>query len=241
MLISGLNKTTLLDYPGRVAATVFTGGCNFRCPFCHNAGLVLSPMTQETYSESSVLSFLNKRKTILSGVCITGGEPTIQQDLPDFIEKIRQLGLCVKLDTNGSHPALLRDLIEKKLIDYVAVDIKNSSDRYEETIGCHMTDREAVCETVELLKESSVEYEFRTTVVRELHTMENLQKICEWIVGSPRYFLQQFEDSGELIGTRMNKEYTFHGYTAQEMKAMAEQLNENSPMKGNVYLRGVEG
>ena len=135
MLISGLNKTTLLDYPGRVAATVFTGGCNFRCPFCHNGGLVLSPLTQEHYTEEDILGFLKKRKHILSGVCITGGEPTIQQDLPDFIRKIKELGLAVKLDTNGSHPHMLEELIGKKQIDYVAMDIKNAPGKYQETTG----------------------------------------------------------------------------------------------------------
>ena len=172
MLISGLNKTTLLDYPGRVAATVFTGGCNFRCPFCHNGGLVLSPLTQEHYTEEDILGFLKKRKHILSGVCITGGEPTIQQDLPDFIRKIKELGLAVKLDTNGSHPHMLEELIGKKQIDYVAMDIKNVPGKYQETTGlaeegayAEASDNafpvKAVQQSVELLKNSGIPAQWR--------------------------------------------------------------------------------
>lgn len=255
MLISGLNKTTLLDYPGRVAATVFTGGCNFRCPFCHNGGLVLSPLTQEHYTEEDILGFLKKRKHILSGVCITGGEPTIQQDLPDFIRKIKELGLAVKLDTNGSHPHMLEELIGKEQIDYVAMDIKNAPGKYQETTGlaeegayAEASDNafpvKAVQQSVELLKNSGIPYEFRTTVVKEFHTQQELQEICIWIAGSPAYYLQQFEDSGQLIAEMegsVDKGMIFHAYEEAEIKRIAEHLNHIPGMEGKVHLRGMNG
>lgn len=255
MLISGLNKTTLLDYPGRVAATVFTGGCNFRCPFCHNGGLVLSPLTQEHYTEEDILDFLKKRKNILSGVCITGGEPTIQQDLPDFIQQIKELGLAVKLDTNGSHPHMLEELIGKKQIDYVAMDIKNTPGKYQATTGLpgertiaeasgNTFPVKAVQQSVELLKNANIPYEFRTTVVKEFHTLEDLQEICAWIAGSPAYYLQQFEDSGQLIAEMdgsVEKGMIFHAYEEAEIKKIAESLNRIPGMEGKVHLRGLSG
>ena len=255
MLISGLNKTTLLDYPGRVAATVFTGGCNFRCPFCHNGGLVLSPLTQEHYTEEDILAFLKKRKNILSGVCITGGEPTIQQDLPDFIQQIKELGLAVKLDTNGSHPHMLEELIAQKQIDYVAMDIKNAPGKYQKTTGLTGEGAageepgksfpvKAVQQSVELLKNSGIPYEFRTTVVKEFHTLQDLQEICVWIAGSPAYYLQQFEDSGQLIAemdASVEKGMFFHAYEETEIKSIAECLNKIPGMEGKVHLRGLSG
>ncbi len=255
MLISGLNKTTLLDYPGRVAATVFTGGCNFRCPFCHNGGLVLSPLTQEHYTEEDILRFLKKRKNILSGVCITGGEPTIQEDLPDFIRKIRELDLAVKLDTNGSHPHMLEELITKKQIDYVAMDIKNAPGKYQVTTGhtgkgtiteaCgNAFPVKAVRQSVELLKNSGVPYEFRTTIVKEFHTLQDLREICMWIAGCPAYYLQQFEDSGQLIAEMdeaVEKGMIFHAYEEAEMKRIAESLNQIPEMEGKIHLRGLSG
>ena len=255
MSISGLNKTTLLDYPGRVAATVFTGGCNFRCPFCHNGGLVLSPLTQEHYTEEDILGFLKKRKHILSGVCITGGEPTIQQDLPDFIYKIKELGLAVKLDTNGSHPHMLEELIGKKQIDYVAMDIKNAPGKYQETTGLAVEEAyaeasdmafpvKAVQQSVELLKNCTIPYEFRTTVVKEFHTQQELKEICVWIAGCSAYYLQQFEDSGQLIAEMegsVEKHMIFHAYEEAEIKRIAEHLNHIPGMEGKVHLRGMNG
>ena len=249
MLISGLNKTTLLDYPGRVAATVFTGGCNFRCPFCHNGGLVLSPLTQEHYTEEDILGFLKKRKHILSGVCITGG------DLPDFIRKIKELGLAVKLDTNGSHPHMLEELIGKKQIDYVAMDIKNVPGKYQETTGlaeegayAEASDMafpvKAVQQSVELLKNCTIPYEFRTTVVKEFHTQQELKEICVWIAGCSAYYLQQFEDSGQLIAEMegsVEKHMIFHAYEEAEIKRIAEHLNHIPGMEGKVHLRGMNG
>lgn len=241
MLICGLNKTTLLDYPGRVAATVFTGGCNFRCPFCHNAGLVLSPLTQEHYTEEDILSFLRKRRNILSGVCITGGEPTIQQDLPDFIQKIKELGIAVKLDTNGSHPQMLEQLIHERQIDYVAMDIKNSPAKYQDTAGFPV---EQVLSSADLLMQSDIPYEFRTTVVKEFHTLQDLEEIAGWIRGCPGYYLQQFEDSGQLIAEMdgsVDRIGSFHAYEEAELKEMANSLNQIPGMEGKVHLRGLSG
>lgn len=238
MLIGGLNKTTLLDYPGRVAATVFTGGCNFRCPFCHNAGLVFRPLEQVIYTEEEILSFLKRRCGVLTGVCITGGEPTIQQDLPEFLQKIKELDLQIKLDTNGSHPRMLEELLQEGLLDYVAMDIKNAPKKYAETIGC-LADGEQILSSVQasmrLLEASGIPYEFRTTVVQELHSREDLCEIGHWITGCPEYYLQKFVDSGELVDQTCG----YHSYTDSEMKEFVEILENIEGMKGRVHLRGV--
>ena len=200
MLIAGLNKTTLLDYPGRVAATIFTGGCNFRCPFCHNGDLVLKPSSLEMISEEEVLSFLQKRKNVLKGVCITGGEPTLQADLPDFICKIKEIGYQVKLDTNGYAPEVLKTLLNDELLDYVAMDIKNAPEAYAETAGLRV-DMERIRESVDFLLSGAVPYEFRTTVVLPYHTDERMEAIGKWIAGTEKYFLQQYKDENvDLLG-----------------------------------------
>ena len=169
MKICGLQKTTLLDFPGHVAATVFTGGCNFRCPFCHNSELLPGTVEAE-YETGEVLDFLRKRKGILEGVCITGGEPTLQPDLEDFIRSVRELGLLVKLDTNGYKPDLLRDFCRKGLVDFVAMDIKAGRSHYAAAAGVDGMRLERIDESIRFLLEGSVPYEFRTTVVRGLHT-----------------------------------------------------------------------
>lgn len=242
MLICGLNKTTLLDYPGRVAATIFMGGCNFRCPFCHNRGLVLEPSFQEAYSEEEVLSFLKKRKNVLKGVCITGGEPILQPGLADFMEKIKKLGYQVKLDTNGYRAGELEELLKTGLVDYVAMDIKNCPEKYAVTagFGCEGGIQEPFCleqieRSVELLEQSGTDYEFRTTVVKELHTREDILKIAEWIQDCPRYFLQQFRESDEMLGEGC------HGYASEEMRELSYVAQLIPKMKGKVFLRGIEG
>lgn len=237
MLIAGLNKTTLLDYPGRVAATVFAGGCNFRCPFCHNAGLVLTPSSAETYSEEDVFSFLSKRKNVLQGVCITGGEPTLQADLPEFIAKIKKLGYAVKLDTNGYKPEVLRDLLAAGLLDYVAMDIKNCLSKYEFTTGVE-SDVEKIKASVELLKSSGIDYEFRTTVVKEFHSREDLLQIGQWIKGCPKYYLQQFVESDNIIGMQGQRE--FHAYEKEEMELFAAHVQTVVGDKCRVQLRGID-
>ena len=193
MKLHGLQKMTLLDFPGHVACTVFLGGCDFRCPFCHNFELVdgTAPAVME---DREFFSFLEKRHGLLDGVAITGGEPCLHPDLPAFIRKIREMGFGVKLDTNGAHPALLRELLREGLVDYVAMDIKNSPSRYAETVGLESLDLTPVRESVRILMEGTADYEFRTTVVDELHGEDDFRAIGEWIRGAKRYFLQPFTD-----------------------------------------------
>ena len=200
MDIAGLQKMTLLDYPGKIACTVFLPGCNFRCPFCHNASLVLPERLGPTMTADDLLTFLQGRKGKLDGVCITGGEPTLHQDLPDLIGVIRAMGFAVKLDTNGSRPAVLQKLLAQRLVDYVAMDIKNSPEKYASTCG-GADFLPQVQESVRLLKESGVAHEFRTTVLHPFHTPEDLRQIGQWLAGTGHYFIQQFVDSGDLIGT----------------------------------------
>ena len=190
---------TLLDFPGKVACTVFTGGCNFRCPFCHNALLVTKLPEKPDYTEDEILSFLEKRVGLLDGVAITGGEPLLNPDIGDFIRKIRDMGYAVKLDTNGSFPERLKAIVGEGLVDYVAMDIKNRREKYAETVGLKNLDLSKIEESVEFLKSGAVDYEFRTTVVKQFHTVEDIRAAAEWISGVKRYFLQNFVDSGELI------------------------------------------
>lgn len=199
MRIDGLQKMTLLDFPGKVACTVFTGGCNFRCPFCHNALLVTKLPEKPDYTEDEILSFLKKRVGLLDGVAITGGEPLLNPDIGDFIRKIRDMGYAVKLDTNGSFPERLKAIVSEGLVDYVAMDIKNRREKYADTIGLKSLDLSKIEESVEFLKSGAVDYEFRTTVVKQFHTVEDIRAAAEWISGAKRYFLQNFVDSGELI------------------------------------------
>lgn len=203
MIIHGLNKTTLLDFPEHLAATVFTGCCNFRCPFCHNASLVLKPNEQPIMPEEEFFSFLDKRKRILEGVCITGGEPTLMPDLESFIRKIKEYGLLVKLDTNGYRPEVLKDLVNKGIIDYVAMDIKSSPDNYNAACGT-VIDISRINESVEFLKTNIVPYEFRTTIVKELHSKEDILKIGQWLSGCSKYFLQSYKDSSDIILNGLN-------------------------------------
>ena len=197
--IHGLNKTTLLDYPGRIAATIFLGSCNFRCPFCQNSSLVLHPADEPVIPEEEILSFLKKRRGILDGVCISGGEPTLASDLEDFICEIHALGYPVKLDTNGSNVNRLKYLADRKLIDYVAMDIKNVPEKYGMTIGIKEYNPENVIQSVEYLISGAVPYEFRTTVVREFHKRDDFEEIGRWLRGAEKYYLQCFVDSGDVI------------------------------------------
>ena len=231
MKIYGLNKTTLLDYPEHVAATIFTGGCNFCCPFCHNGDLVLRPQEYAEMPEEEVLAFLKKRKGILSGVCITGGEPTLQADLPEFIRKIKNMGYLVKLDTNGYRPMVLRALMEEGLLDYVAMDIKNAKGKYNLTAGKEALDTGLIEESIELLKKGTIPYEFRTTVVRQLHTKEDFLAIGEWLKGAEKYFLQSYRDNENVI------QGGFSSYSREELEEFAGILRN---FVKKVNLRGVE-
>jgi len=204
MHICGLQKLAMVDYPGKLAATVFTGGCNLRCPFCHNALLVTRLNESPVITEEEVLDFLASRKGFLDGVVLSGGEPLMQPGAADFLAKVRELGYATKLDTNGCYPEVLADILDRGLVDYVAMDIKNSREKYAQTVGIPDFDIAPVEKSVQLLKESGVDHEFRTTVVRELHTTEDIHSIGQWISGAPRYYLQQFVDSGNLIAAGLH-------------------------------------
>lgn len=197
MKIKGLNKLTLLDFPGRMACVVFLPSCNFRCPFCHNASLVTAPSTQPDISEEEFFAFLEKRKGILEGVCITGGEPTLYPDLGAFIDRIKSLGFLVKLDTNGYNPDELSNLLSK--VDYVAMDIKNSPSKYAETVGVKNFDFDKIKRSVEILESSGVEHEFRMTVAPELQEESDFYAVQEWLKGVKKFYLQAYRDSGDVI------------------------------------------
>lgn len=232
MQIHGFNKTTLLDYPGHLAATLFTGACNFRCPFCQNASLVLYPDSQPLIPEEDILAYLDKRRGILEGVCITGGEPSLQPDLPDFIRRVREKGLLVKLDTNGGSPGMLKTLLDEGLISYVAMDIKSSPEHYPDAAGVPELHFDSVAESVRLIMESGVPYEFRTTAVKELISEEDFRSIGKWLDGAARYYLQSFRDSGDLVGNM-----TLTGYSKDELLYLTELLR---PHFGEVGVRGVD-
>ncbi len=255
--ICGLQKTTLLDYPGHVAATVFLGGCNFRCPFCQN-GEILGNDAEPQYTSEDVLSFLKKRCRILEGVCITGGEPTLQPEaLIWFLQEIRGLGLRIKLDTNGARPSVVRHLAEQNLLDYVAMDIKAGPDHYPVVCGLKSDDitaasvhvpaaandaasaadrplpaMDGVRETVQWLKDSGIDYEFRTTAVKGLHTQEDFAQIGPWIAGCPRYFIQNYAASERVL-----KPDGLQPFSKEELLSFAEMVN---PYVRQVCLRGID-
>lgn len=231
MEIHGIQKLTLLDYPEKVACTIFTAGCNFRCPFCHNASLVTHPDPENRIPEEEVLAFLKKRRGILDGVCVTGGEPLLQRDIEEFLVKVKEMGYQIKLDTNGSNVRRLRRLSEKKLVDYVAMDIKNAPDKYGKTIGIPDYDLENILQSADFLLHGDLEYEFRTTVVRQFHTRDDFAAIGRWIKGAERYYLQEFVDSGDLIGKGIS------GYSRSIMEQALAIVRRNIP---NARLRGVE-
>lgn len=230
MLINGFQKLTILDYPGKVACIVFTPGCNFRCPFCHNASLV-THIDKDTYLDvDEVLSYLKKRQGLLDGVVITGGEPLLQDGIEEFIAAIKALGYCVKLDTNGSFPEKLISIVEKGLVDYVAMDIKNSKEKYAETIGVEDFDITPIEKSVEFLLQNKVDFEFRTTIVDGFHTSDDIQDIVVWIKGAHKYFLQNFVDSGDLIKPDLKP------VSALLLKEMQKKASEIIP---NVEIRGI--
>lgn len=231
MVICGLNKTTLLDYPEHVAATVFTGGCNFRCPYCHNSTLVLCPGGQPVISEEEVILFLKKRRGVLEGVCITGGEPTLQEGLEEFIFRVRETGCLVKLDTNGYRPEVLEGLFKKKLLDYVAMDVKSSRQSYEKAAGVRGIDLSLLEESVDIIKNSGISHEFRTTVVKGIHKEEDIEAIGEWLQGSLQYVLQSYRENENVI------EPGFAAFESGELKTFAAIARKYID---NVRLRGVE-
>lgn len=230
MQFYGFQKMTLLDYPGRVACTLFTGGCNMRCPFCHNALLVTElDESSERYEEAEVLAYLTRRQGLLDGVCVTGGEPTLQPGLENFLREVKRLGYAVKLDTNGTRPAVLSSLVEAGLVDYVAMDVKNSPDRYAATAGVSEEEVAGVFESMDYLLGGVVDYEFRTTVVRELHTPEDIAAITRRIKGARRYYLQCFKDSGDLI---CNGWSAHTPATMEEMRRIAAEQGIPTELRG---------
>ena len=199
MILGGLQKLTLLDFPGTVACTVFTVGCNLRCPFCHNPALVFNPPDDYRISEEEFFAFLKKRQGILDGVAITGGEPLLHSDIGEFIAKIKSMGYKVKLDTNGTFPDRLEKILAEGNVDYVAMDLKNTFEKYAETVGIKDFDVELIKRSIRVIQESGVAHEFRTTVVSPLHTADDFGKIAGQVEGSEKYFLQGFVDSGNLL------------------------------------------
>lgn len=236
MDIAGLQKMTLLDFPGRVACTVFLQGCNFRCPFCHNSDL-LPIKGEKLMSDGELLSFLSKRKGLLDGVCITGGEPTLQKDLPALLRSIKELGYGVKLDTNGARPDVLKAVVDAGFVDYVAMDIKNSPQRYQETAGIGPGLQSRVEESIRYLLSGKVEYEFRTTVVAELHDGQSIQNMGQWVVQlgggtkAKRWFLQAYTHRDSVLSDGL------HAPNTQQIQQYAEILASFTHL---VSLRGVE-
>jgi pyruvate formate lyase activating enzyme len=228
MILKGLQKLTLLDFPGKIGATVFTGGCNLRCPFCHNASLVIPEKFGETLPEEELFSFLKKRRGMLEGVTVSGGEPTLYPDLVEFITRIRELGYLVKLDTNGTNPKMLSHLIEGGLLDYVAMDIKSSRGGYPCAVGIESFGLDKIEKSIEILRKSKVNFEFRTTIVKELHTKEDVEEIGKWLSGDEKFFLQTFRDSGDLIGSG------YSAYSEEEMQSLLEIIKNYLP---NAELR----
>lgn len=233
--IKGFQTLTLLDYPGRIAATIFTEGCNFSCPFCHNASLVRQEAWDEYISQAAILSHLEKRKGKLSGLCISGGEPLLHKELPDFIRKVKALGYAVKLDTNGAFPDALDALLEENLLDYVAMDIKNCQEKYALTSGFKDVQAfapvmEQVEKSIGRLRAGQVPFEFRTTIVKEFHAVEDVLRMGQWLAGDEAFFLQAFVDSGDVIAPGLT------ACTQGEMDLMCAALKRFIPC---ACLRGV--
>lgn len=229
MKIQGFAKMTLLDYPGKVACTIFTSGCNFRCPFCHNASLV-NVDSPEFINADEILNFLQKRKNLLDGVCISGGEPLLQPDIKDFIKEIKNLEFSVKLDTNGSNPYMLKELVEEKLVDFVAMDIKNAMYKYSVSMGIDNYDTSSIEESIDYIMSCGIDYEFRTTVVAEHHTVEDIAAAAKRIKGAKGYFLQNFVDSGDLLQD---------GLHAADIQTLNKMLNAAKEFVPVAQLRGV--
>ncbi len=232
MIIKGFQKLTLLDFPGRVAATVFTPGCDFRCPFCHNASLVLD--RDEALDQDEILAFLKGRLGRLTGVAITGGEPLMQADITDFMRTLKDMGYAVKLDTNGSFPQKLQAILDEGLADYVAMDIKNCRERYAETCGLPGASSEGLLsnidESIAILRGGKADYEFRTTVVKELHRREDIEAMGRWMAGDDKFFLQCFKDSGDILKPGLS------AYSDDEMKALCDVFKAYVP---KASLRGL--
>ncbi len=234
MLIKGLQEMTLLDYPGKIAATIFLFGCNFKCPYCHNPSLVLPEEAKKlkTYTEQEIISFLYERKDFLDGVCITGGEPTLSPELPEFLMKIKEIGYKIKLDTNGTNPGMLQELIKKNLIDYIAMDIKASLEQYDNVIR-EKININNIKESIEIIKKFP-EHEFRTTVVPGLITKENLIEIGKELKGAKSFYIQQFR-AKDCLDKRYNKKETFKKEQLEEFKKILNPYFEKVEIRFETY------
>ena len=230
MKIGGIQKTSLLDYPDKISAIIWTVGCNFRCPFCYNKDIVEGKT--EIISEEEVLSFLKKRKGLLEGLVITGGEPLLHDDITDFLEKVKKLGYPVKIDTNGSFPDKLKELIDKKLVDYISMDVKAPKNKYTQLTGKKI-DIKKIQKSIKLIQNSEVDYEFKTTFVPTLLTKEDIIKIGEWLKGSKKYFLQQFKNDASLISQQLKKASP---YPKEEILDVLEKIK---PFFQECHIRGI--
>lgn len=230
MNIKGFTKTTLLDFPGEIASTIFTGGCNFNCPYCHNADLVINHNLMDSLPEENILSHIKKRCGIINCICISGGEPTLQHDLLDFMRKLKELPLKIKLDTNGSNPHIIQEAYENNLIDYIAMDIKNSKDKYSITSGTKIS-LANIERSVEYIRSCGIDYEFRTTIIKELHTLDDITQIGKWLKESKKYYLQQFVESDKQIKK---------GFTAHTPDTLEKFKNTLEPYFEVVSIRGVD-
>lgn len=229
MDFAGMQSLTLLDFPNKVACILFVRGCNFRCPFCHNASLVCGD-AENTFQEADVLAFLKKRQGLLDGVVISGGEPTLYPELIPFLQKVRALGYAIKLDTNGTNPALLKQILGEGLVDFVAMDIKNSPHFYSATCGVPKADMASIEESRNFLMDGNVDYEFRTTVVDGLHTKESIDELARWIAGAKRYYLQAFKDSGHLLHPENLQAFDENGMV--ELLKIAKKHIPNAQLRG---------
>ena len=227
MIIDGFNKLTLLDYPGHIASIIFTRGCNFACSYCQNSSLIKCDKSKGLISEEEILRYLESRKNVLEGLVVSGGEPTIQKGLKEFIKKVKNIGLKVKLDTNGSNPKVLKELIEENLIDYVAMDIKNDLDSYEDVTKCKVNIK-LIKESIEILKKSNIDYEFRTTTMKEYHSLDKIKNIVS-IIDDEKYYIQNFKLSDDVI------DKSLHGFSIEELNALKEKLKN----KENIEIRGL--
>jgi pyruvate formate lyase activating enzyme len=230
MRIGGLQKLTLIDYPGQLAATVFTLGCSMRCSFCHNPELVIVGQGAESFKEKDFFDFLKKRQGKLTGVCLTGGEPTIQPDILEFALKIKKLGFKVKLDTNGTRPDVVRKMIKEKAADYIAMDVKNSLKNYDLATGIK-TDKDRIKLSVEIIKNSRLPYEFRTTVVPGIHREEDFLSIAEWLKGSRAYWLQKYQDI-KILDPRLKKKVPTRELDLEKIKKMIEKNFKQIGVRG---------
>lgn len=225
MKISGFDKLTLLNYPDKVACTIFTSGCNLRCPFCHNSGLVTNNYNEISFE--SIYEYLKKRIGILDGVCITGGEPLIHADIKDYIKKIKDLGYLVKIDTNGCNPKLLKELIDLKLVDYIAMDIKNIYSKYDITSGVKVN-IDNIKKSISIIENSGIDYEFRTTIVKEFHSIQDIKEILSYISSNSNYYIQNFKNSNDVFNRNLSS------FSEKELVEMKNKINNK-----NIYFRDL--